>query len=52
MKSSALALLGLLLLGGCSQEAAWDKALVCSGLEQSSPTDAVTIKPALPYTIS
>lgn len=52
MKFSALALLGLLLLGGCSQEAAWDKALVCSGLERSSPTNAATIKPALPYTIS
>lgn len=52
MKFSALALLGLLILGGCNQEAAWDKALVCSGMEQSSPTDAASIRPALPYTIS
>lgn len=50
--SLALASISLLMLTGCGQEAPWDKALVCSGLEHSSPTDAATIRPALPYRIS
>jgi hypothetical protein len=52
MNAMALTAISLLTLTGCSQEASWDKALVCSGLEKTSPTNAVTIRPALPYRIS
>ena len=49
---AVLAGLTVVLLAGCTQEAAWDKALVCSGMEVSSPTDAAIAKQVLPYRIS
>lgn len=49
---SVLMGLSLVWLAGCSQEAIWDKALVCSGMEATSSTDAVTAKRVLPYRIS
>ena len=49
---SVLMGLSLVLLAGCSQEAVWDKALVCSGMETASSTNAVTAKQVLPYRIS
>lgn len=52
MRLTMPVLLSFLVITGCSQEASWDKALVCSGLEQTSPIHAATVKPALPYRIS
>lgn len=49
---SVLMGLTVLLLAGCGQEAVWDKALVCSGMEVASSTDAVAAKQVLPYRIS
>lgn len=49
---SVLVGLTVVLLAGCAQEAAWDKALVCSGMEATASTDAGTAKQALPYRIS
>lgn len=42
----------VVMLAGCGQEAVWDKALVCSGMEATSSTDAVTAKQVLPYRIN
>lgn len=52
MKMGLLGMVVLVGLAGCTQEASWDKALVCSGLEQALSTDAATAKPPLPYRIS
>lgn len=52
MKMWAMGVGVLGLVAGCSQEAPWDKALVCSGMELASPTDAAAAKPPLPYRIS
>jgi hypothetical protein len=52
MKMWAMGVGFLGLVAGCSQEAPWDKALVCSGMELASPTEAAQTKPALPYRIS
>lgn len=49
---SVLVVLGVVLLAGCGQEAVWDKALVCSGMEVATQTDAGTAKQVLPYRIS
>lgn len=50
MSHWTLGVLTLLVLSGCSQEAPWDQALVCSGVEQASLLDANST-PAVPYRI-
>jgi hypothetical protein len=52
MNHLTIGALTLLILSGCSQDAPWDQALVCSGFERASPVQAASSMPAMPYRIS